>query len=222
MKRLLVALVAVGAVTYAYGGFGSVLGAKVKCTTIQDGVLEYSTGHYNEGQPLTTGVDAYGYNYQAMKFDGSYANAYLGRDNLPPYEGDDDAYPDDNPGAESKWYWPYRETELSMKWDENWLSNKDCNKDGFLDRHYGQDQYVGSSAWLTNHMRGNENGENWTYFVKIVAAPESAEWVDGVFYNENGIEIGPEIWAEFIVIEEISSATGPAYLSPLGPGFGKY
>src|SRR3972149_489897 len=63
-----------------------------QCRTLKDGILVYQPLHYLAGQPLKTGFDAYGYNYQAHLFNGSYANAYLGRDGLPPYEGDDAAY----------------------------------------------------------------------------------------------------------------------------------
>jgi len=34
------------------------------CTTIQDGLLVYRPGHYLAGEPLETGFDAFGYNYQ--------------------------------------------------------------------------------------------------------------------------------------------------------------
>lgn len=51
---------------------------KFGCTKIQDGTLLYSAGHNLGGQPLTLGYDAWGYNYQAHMFNGSYANAYLG------------------------------------------------------------------------------------------------------------------------------------------------
>jgi hypothetical protein len=47
---------------------------KPGCTTIQDGIIQYSTGHYLEGEPLTVGYDPYGYNYQAHMFNGSTAN----------------------------------------------------------------------------------------------------------------------------------------------------
>ena len=40
------------------------------------------------------------------------------------------------------------------KWNDAWLSNKDCDGDGLLDRHYGLDSYRGSGAWLTNHQSG--------------------------------------------------------------------
>ncbi len=74
-------------------------GKKPGGTTIQQGVLTYSTGHYLAGQPLKVGYDIFGYNYQAHMFNGSYANAYLGGLGFPPYEGDDEAYLAANPAA---------------------------------------------------------------------------------------------------------------------------
>lgn len=65
-----------------------------------------------------------------------------------------------------------------MKWNDAWISNKDCDLDFKLDRHYGYDSYIGSGAWLTNHQSGKAevNGKlrKWTYFIKIVAAPSDA------------------------------------------------
>lgn len=191
-------------------------------TTIQDGVLTYSTGHYLEGEPLQTGVDPFGYNYQAHLFSGSYANAYLGRDGFPPYEGDDAAYLAANPGAAGKWYWPYRDTQLAMKWNDAWLSNQDRDGDGLLDRHYGYPSYIGSSAWLTNHMRGEDAVDLWTYFTKIVAAPSDATKMNQVWYTAEGGEIGPDIWGEFATIQKVESGAGATYVSPVGPGFGKF
>ena len=48
-------------------------------TTIQDGTLTYSLGHYLHPKPLKVGYDIFGYNYQSHLFNGYYANAYLGR-----------------------------------------------------------------------------------------------------------------------------------------------
>lgn len=192
------------------------------CTTIQDGELTYSSGHYLYGQPLKVGYDIYGYNYQAYMFNGSYANVYLGRDGYPPYEGDDEAYLAANPGAESTWYWPYRDVQLLMKWNDAWLSNKDCDDDGSLDRHYGLSSYIGSGAWETNHMSGDEGGDHWTYFTKIVAAPADATKSGGVWYAADGTEIGPVIWGDFATIQEVNSGEGATYVSPAAPGFGKY
>ena len=186
-----------------------------KCTTIQDGVLTYSTGHYLEGQPLMVGYDPYGYNYQAHMFNGFYANAYLGGYGFPPYEGDDEAYLAENPDAENTWVWEYRDIELIMKWSDEWLSNKDCNEDGKLDRGYSCDPENANisaceGAWLTNHQRGecvNDEGKTckWAYFVKIVAVPEGANKVDGIWYTANGTEIGSVIWGAYAIILQISN-----------------
>jgi len=197
------------------------------CTTIQDGVLTYSATHYLNPNPLKIGYDEYGYNYQAHMFKGSYANVYLGSDGFPPYKGDDNAYAQrltdeglSNP--DNKWYWPYRNVDLLMKWNNAWLANTDCDGDGLLDRHYEFTSYIGSGAWETNHMKGGEGKDSWTYFTKIVAAPADATLNSGVWYNAEGIEIGPSIWGEFATIMEVESGLGATYISPAGPGFGKY
>ena len=209
-----------------------VIGAKNKdCTTIQDGILTYSAGHYLEGEPLMIGYDPYGYNYQGHMFKGSYANVYLGGAGYPPYEGDDEAYLAENPGAENHWAWPYRDVNLIMKWNDAWLSNKDCDGDGKLDRHYGYPSYIGSGAWETNHQSGEYelDGEiiKWNYFVKIVAAPADGYLDNDIWYNADGIEIGSEIWGSFAIIQQIENDPGAGlhgaqYISPAGPGFGQY
>jgi len=210
------------------------------CTTLQDGVLTYSAGHYLEGEPIPLGFDPYGYNYQGHMFKGSYANAYLGGAGYPPYEGDDDAYLTENPEAENHWAWPYRNVDLAMKWNDAWLSNKDCGEDGVpdsdpdgaLDRYYGFDSYIGSGAWLTNHQSGEyEDAEGntvkWNYFVKIVAAPADAYTDDGVWYATDGTEIGPVIWGAFAIIQQVENDPGLGlhgiqYVSPSGAGFGQF
>ncbi len=193
-----------------------------KAGTIQSGTLKYTAGHYLAGELLTVGFDAYGYNYQAHMFRGSYANAYLGRDGFPAYTGDDDTYLAENPGAASHWTWPYRGDTLVMKWNDAWLANTDRDGDGRLDRHHGFASYNGSGAWLTNHQRGVDDGEHWTYFTKIVAAPTDATASAEVWYAADGTEIGPVIWGAFATIMEVNSGSGADYVSPLGPGFGKW
>ena len=198
------------------------------CTRIQDGVLTYSAGHYLAGQPLQVGFNPYGTNYQGHLFNGSYANNYLGKDGLPPYTGDAVAYLIANPTAAGKWYWPYRDVWVNMKWSDAWLANTDCDDDGLLDRHYGYASYVGSGAWETNHQSGkNDDGTTWTYFVKIVAAPADATKSGGVWYAADGTEIGPDIWGEFAIIQEVyndpsTGDHGILYLSPASAGFGYY
>jgi len=204
------------------------------CTTLKDGLVTYSAGHFQAGQPLKVGFDPYGYNYQAHLFNGSYANVYLGGDGFPPYEGDDVTYlaaltSTRQAAVQAKWYWPYRDVQLGMKWNDAWISNKDCDGDGKLDRHYGYPSYIGSGAWETNHMSGGGGNDQWTYFVKIVAAPADATKVgvipgisEGTWYAADGTMIGPVIWSEFAIIQEVESGLGATFVSPAGPGFGKW
>ena len=209
----------------------AVAGPKPDCGCITKGEILYSAGHYLAGTPIPTGYDAYGYNYQAHLFKGSYANVYLGGAGFPPYEGDDDAYLAENPTAAAHWAWPGRDTRLLMKWNDAWLSNKDCDGDGLLDRHHGFASYIGSGAWLTNHQSGTYELDGktikWNYFVKIVAAPADANVVSGVWYTADGTEIGPAIWGAFAIIQQVENdkgidVHGLQYLSPASAGFGFY
>jgi hypothetical protein len=120
-----------------------------------------------------------------------------------------------------------------MKWNDAWLSKKDCDGDGELDRHYGFSSYIGSGAWLTNHQSDtyiDEGGNEcyWNYFVKIVAAPADATLrPDGYWYAADGTMIGPVIWGQFITIQQVyndpcEGLEGIEFLSPIGPGFGKF
>ena len=161
MKKLAIVLFCL-ALVFAFSTQVVAKNDKPDCTTIKDGTLEYATAtgyssHYFGDLPLEPGFDAFGHNYQAHMFNGSYANPYLSRDGFPPYEGDDEAYLEEYPDAENHWAWPYRDVDLLMKWNDAWISNKDCDGDGLLvlDRHYGFDSYIGSGAWLTNHQWGS-------------------------------------------------------------------
>jgi hypothetical protein len=227
MKKVLVVLFIL---TLACTAFAQ-KGKKSTCITLQDGIVTYSTGHYLAGQPIITGYDPYGYNYQAHMFSGFYFNSYAGGAGFPPYEGDDDEYLAANPAAANHWAWPYRKDDLIMKWNEGWLSNLNCDGDAKLDRHFGFVSYIGSGAWLTNHQSGTyvmEGKEyHWTYFTKIIAAPADARLSGGIWYAADGTEIGPAIWGEFATIQEIYNDTGTGdhgilYRSPAAPGFGKY
>jgi hypothetical protein len=179
--------------------------AKPECTTIQSGELLAS-----DGSVITTGYDEWGYNYQAHMFNGGYCDAY----------------------RDAAWCQPWKDVELAMKWNDAWLSNKDCDGDGLLDRHYGHDSYIGSGAWVTNHQSGEYEDEDgnickWNYFVKIVAVPLEAILDEGVWYTADGEEIGPEIWGSFAIIQQVENDPcadihGAQYLSPVGPGLGKW
>ena len=78
----------------------------------------------------------------------------------------------------------YCDVKLIMKWNDAWLSNKDCDGDDKLDRHYDYDSYIGSGAWCTNYQSGTYIGDDgkeyfWNHYVKIVAVPSDAEKVGG-------------------------------------------
>ena len=184
------------------------------CTTIQSGDLLDSAGNV-----ITAGYDEFGYNYQAHMFNGRYCDS------------------DRVAGGD------YCDVNLIMKWNDAWLSNKSCDDDLLLDRHFGYESYIGSGAWITNHMWGEYDGEDgkickWEYFTKIVAVPADAtlgdlvgydEWGDPIYfwYAADGTEIGREIWGSFATIQSIYNDPcggyhGVEYLSPAGPGFGKF
>ena len=168
-------------------------GKKNGCKTIQDGLLA------SNGDSIVLGYDQYGYNYQAHMFVGRYCDY------------------DRESGGE------HCDVHLIMKWNDAWLSNKSCDGDLYLDRHYGYESYIGSGAWLTNHQRGTgEAGDDWVFFCKIVAASEDAYKESGYWYTAGGTEIGPVIWGSFAVIQEVESGEGATYVSPAGPGFGKW
>jgi hypothetical protein len=174
------------------------------CTTIPSGELVTSAGDV-----ITPGYDQWGYNYQAYIFNGGYCDAY----------------------RDAAWCQPYKDVELIMKWNDAWLSNKDCNDDGLLDRHYGLASYIGSGAWLTNYQAGEYelDGQTcvWNYFVKIVAAPADANAVGGIWYAADGTEIGPVIWGSFAIIQQVENDPcagihGLQYVSPDHAGFGDW
>lgn len=218
---LLVAALLLSFMTFVDGSVTKMMLAKistekaskgVQCTTIQDGTL-YTT----DGELLYTGYSEWGYNYQGRIFNGMYCDYH------PIYRPG---------GAYYEWCQEnYGNDILIMKWNDAWLSNKDCDGDGLLDRHYGYDSYIGSGAWTTNHMRGvyEEDGKScsWNYFVKIVAVPNGAQKVNNIWYLADGTELGEDIWGSFAIIQSIyndncTGEHGIEYLSPAGPGFGKF
>lgn len=241
-------LVAIGCMTLA-----GIAGAN----TLNDDppTIFYPPGHFLEGWPRTIGNDMFGYNYQAHRFVGSFANVHLGAAGYPPYLGDTEAYYEvmvmygfastieEAEGIMSAlWYWDDRDERIVMKWNDAWLSNQDRGDnalgtvpDGALDRHYGHPTYSGSGAWLSNHHSGidyiEHNGRikevRWSYLIKHIAPPSTAYKVDGIWYTENGIEIGPERYGAFAVVQKVYNdpvygEKGISYRSPNGPGLGIY
>ena len=175
----------------------------VACATIQSGTI---TNSANPPEVINPGYDVWGYNYQAHMFNGGYCDSYR---NAP-------------------WCQAYADVDLVMKWNDAWISNKDCDFDGKLDRHFGYTSYIGSGAWLTNHQSGkvevNGKMRQWTYFIKIVAADEDDVLV-GTNWTRGGAILGPAIWGEFAIVEEVindpsAGQHGIQYKSPINPGLG--
>lgn len=205
-------------------------------TRIQDGLLTYPYG-YLQGQPIKVDYDAYGTNFQAHTFCGSYANIFFYHWGLPPYGGDDEAYVAANPIVIENPYlntyvWPYRDVLLIIKWNDAWLSNMDRDGDGLLDGWYLDESRVGSGAWQTTHMKGSYIGDDgkkhsWEYFEKLVAVPGDAIKVDGTWYTAGGTEIGPSVFDWFAITQVVnndpySGYHGIEYLSPASVGLGYY
>lgn len=173
MKKKIAALAAAGTILLSAA---SVLAAKpvdvpkgppTECTTIQSGELLASTG-----EPLSTGFDEFGYNYQAHQYIGYYGNYQR-----PPELVD----------------YGYR---LMMKWNDAWLSNKDCSGDLKLDRHFGFPSYIGSGAWLTNHQSG-EYMSDWSLIGEwVIDFDFGSHWIhdmvitDDLFSGRGGYPAG--------------------------------
>ncbi len=165
--------------------------AQPTCATIQSGTITDSSGN-----PVSVGFDQYGYNYQAHLFVGTYDSVDRNLDGT--YWGSTGDYVDD---------------ELSMKWSDDWIANRDCDGDGKLDRGSAA-PYGTSQGWLTNQVVGDYDSDgdgtqdaHYTDFVKVV-------WV------------GPsgDLWGQYTIIQEV-------YNDPVGgfhglqlkvgaPGFG--
>ena len=199
--------------------------AKV-CATIQDGTIKYGKVGGPDTEVIPLGYDRWGYNYQAHMFNGWYHNSP--RPN-PAYTDEQSLI---DAGKSTTW--------LMMKWSDEWLSNKDCNGDGKLDRGYSCNpenptNSACQGAWLTNHQFGEyineETGKTckWNYFVKMVMVPEDARKESGMWYTDETMEteIGPVIWGAYAKTLQISNDPcadehGVLYHSEAPVGFGYY
>lgn len=151
----------------------STVSAATQCATIQGGTIMDSAGN-----PIQTGYDQFGYNYQAHMFNGTYDSSDRTLDGL--YWGD--------PASVD-----YADDSLIMKWSDAWLANVDCDHNNKLDRGLidGVPSPTNTSmGWLTNQINGDytdvDGVHNYTWFDKIV-------WV------------GPSgsLWGEYDIIQEV-------------------
>ncbi|MFH0942865.1 MAG: hypothetical protein V1810_01685, partial [Candidatus Beckwithbacteria bacterium] len=143
MKKILFLFVIVVGIAILGQTTKPVVAAKTidTCAYIKDGTILDKFG-----DPIGLGYNQWGYNYQAHMFNGMYCDAY----------------------ANADWCQQFKDVSLMMKWNDAWLSNKDCGTQGDdqlaysslttpdnkLDRHYPTNSYIGSGAWLTNHAEG--------------------------------------------------------------------
>jgi hypothetical protein len=162
--------------------------SNASCASIQDGTITDSAGN-----PLSTGYDQFGYNYQAHMFNGTYDSSDRVLDGK--YWGSTEDYVDD---------------KLMMKWSDEWLSNVDCNNDHKLDRGLVNGWVGGTSlGWETNHVEGDYidadgNLQHYTYFAKIV-------WIGP----------GGDLWGQYsMIMENYQDPTGMMHYHEAAPGFG--
>lgn len=144
--------------------------AGTTCASIKGGTITDTFGNV-----LATGYDAFGYNYQAHMFNGTYDSSDRVLDGM--YWGD--------PGSVD-----YADDSLIMKWSDAWLSNQDCDGDHRLDRGLVDGVVHGTSmGWLTNQNEGDYTDGNgshhYTYFSKMV-------WTGP----------GSPLWGEYTMIQE--------------------
>jgi hypothetical protein len=150
--------------------------AAPECAQIGDGTIKLS-----DGSPVVGGQDGWGYDYGDHSFDGGYCEA--NHQVSCPYDG----------------------VEEAMVWNDAWLSNQDCDRDGKLDTHYGFTSYRGSGAELSSAQHGrytdSASGQlcDYYYFAHYVAAPVDATKKNGNWVASNGAVLGAVIWTDFYV-----------------------
>lgn len=157
------------------------------------------------GEVIPLGINDEGYNYQAKTYSG-------------------EMFPDDYPG----WY-------LIWKWNDAYLSTKDCNGDQRLDIANLKDSYRGTRAWTTTKWSttytDQEGNECEVFqFSKFVAVPIDAYSENGFYYTSDGSEIGrvvpnePEL-VDFAEVQSIwndpcNDRNGVEYKPPGPSGLG--
>ncbi len=144
----------------------------------------------------------------------------VGGDGFPPYRGNEKKYyralvhynfapsiEEAETYLSEMWYWDLRDVRLYMRWNDAWLSNQDrgADPDGNLDRHYGYPTYVDSNAVLTQFQIekikvpcGKRTKTVFLYYYsRITAVPNTAVLVDGIWYSEDGEELGEQAFGSF-------------------------
>jgi len=203
----------------------------------------YENDLVKSGKDKLTGFDEWGFNWNAHEFHGYTVNMLLGDHAFigwPHYK--QELY--DGQGME---FWDYLvetyymdlggyewhyfpdlmpgdllDSRLVCKWNDALIS-----KDG----EYPLAGWMDTDAWIVFDYSGEVDGKQWKAMRKLVAAKSTDELVDGVWYNEDGEEIGLDalFWSDLIVIQVVNNGDVPPfpffyydYNSPDGSGYGQY
>ncbi|MCK5285710.1 MAG: hypothetical protein KAJ58_00590 [Candidatus Pacebacteria bacterium] len=136
---------------------------------------------------VTQGIDSYGFDYLNHRFIGEFCSLSRGAN----------YYCDFND--------PMLNGATKVIWNDAYLSNKDRNGDGKLDRHYGYESYLSSEACmllrystvfeLDGEMIHYESGS------KHVAAKKSDVAKYGGWFSKDGTYLGPQVIDEFILLD---------------------
>ncbi|WP_320110398.1 hypothetical protein [Draconibacterium orientale] len=196
------------------------------------GNIELKSG--NSGNDKLTGFDQWGYNWNAHQFNGYLINSWFGDElypeadwykQMPPFEGDVEAYLQAHPETAGYPFWMYGDMKLVMHWNEACITTEGVYQYPILD----------SEAWITFHYSQGEGKNKWSQFQKYVAAKSSytLDMLDpvngfGIWYTEEGEEVGYYyLWPDRVLIQVQNAGNIPTYLletykSPLFPGLGKH
>lgn len=196
------------------------------------GNMELKSG--NSGNDKLTGFDQWGYNWNAHHFNGYLINAWFGDElypdadwykQMPPFEGDVEAYLQAHPETSDYPFWMYGDMKLVMHWNEACITTEGVYPYPILD----------SEAWITFHYSQGEGKNKWSQYQKFVAAKSSytLDMLDpvngfGIWYTEDGEEVGYYyLWPDRVLIQVQNAGNIPPYLlgtykSPLFPGLGKH
>jgi hypothetical protein len=86
-----------------------------------------------------------------------------------------------------------------------------------------------SGTWTSTDGIATRETCDWDYFVKIVTPSSlNGDYEDGgIWYNTDGVEIGPVIWTSFAIVQEVENdmcggLSGVQLRSKLSPGLGYY
>lgn len=150
------------------------IGSMAMAATIQSGNVTYWDGHYLAGQPVHTGRDIFGWNFQARVFNGPTDNAF------GPWRGEAPVVGD---RAADLW--------MLFQWNEAYLSREDGDDPGtHLDSHPFVDwggahhdtfdgDWQGSGAVCAWDLSMPDGG--WHHFT-VAAAPAGATFTDVEHY----------------------------------------